>query len=183
MHVKNEKGLELLVQTIQIFSDDIDMEFGIDKCTTLVLKRGEITKFDGILLSDGRVMKRLIEGADYKYLCIRQADQIRYTEMKEKVKPKYLRRVRKILETKLNGGNIIKEINTWAVSLLRYSSAHWNCIEMTQLDRRIRKLMTIYNALHPKSNADHLYIPRKEGGRGSQGVEETVNLTNLGLEN
>ena len=54
---------------------------------------------------------------------------------------------------------------------------------MTQLDRRTRKLMTMHNALHPKSNVDGLYIARKEGGRGLQGVEKTVNLTNLGLEN
>ena len=37
--------------------------------------------------------------------------------------------------------------------------------------------------IQPKSNVDRLYIPRKKGGRGLQGVEETVNLTNLGLEN
>ena len=43
--------------------------------------------------------------------------------------------------------------------------------------------MTMHNALHPKSNIDHLYIPRKEGGRGLQGVDETVKVTNLGLEN
>ena len=56
-------------------------------------------------------------------------------------------------------------------------------MELTQLDRRTRKLMTILSALHPKSNVDRLYIPRKEGGRGLQGVVETVNLTNFGLEN
>ena len=42
--------------------------------------------------------------------------------------------------------------------------------------------MTIHNEPHPKSNVDHLYIPRRKGGRELQGVEETVNLTNLGLE-
>ena len=42
--------------------------------------------------------------------------------------------------------------------------------------------MKMHNALHLKSNVDRLYIPKKEGGRRSQGVEETVNLTNLGLE-
>ena len=68
-------------------------------------------------------MKGLIEGAGYKYMDIMQADQIRYMEIKEKVKTEYLRRVRKVLETKLNGGNIIKRINTWVVSFLRYSAA------------------------------------------------------------
>ena len=145
------------------------------------MKRGKITKFDGISLPDGKDMKALIEGAGYKYLGILQAYQIRYTQMTEKVKTEYLKRVRKVLETKLNGLNIIKGINTWAVTLLRYSAAFidWNCTELTQLDRRTRKLMTMHNALHPKSNVDRLYIPRKEGGRGLQGVEEVVKMTNL----
>ena len=39
------------------------------------------------------------------------------------------------------------------------------------------------NALHPKSSVDPLYIPRKEDGRRLQGVNETVNVANLGLEN
>ena len=101
LYANNEKGLDTLVQTVRISSDDIGMEFGIDKCATLVLKREKITKFDEISLADGRFMKRLIEGAGYKYLVILQADQIRYTKMKEKVKAENLRRVRKVLETKL----------------------------------------------------------------------------------
>ena len=71
------------------------------------------------------------------------------------------------------------------VSFLRYSAAFigWNCTELTQIDRRTRTLMTMHNALHPKSNVDHLNIPRKDDGRGLQGVEETVKVANLGLEN
>ena len=79
LHAKNEKGLESLVQTVQIFSDDIGMEFGIDVCATLVLKRGKFIKFDWISLPDRRLMKGLIEGAGYKYLGILQADEIWYT--------------------------------------------------------------------------------------------------------
>ena len=43
--------------------------------------------------------------------------------------------------------------------------------------------MTMHNVLHPKSNVDHLYIPRKKGGRGLQGIKEAVKVTNLGLQN
>ena len=83
-------------------------------------------------------------------------------------------RVCKVLETKFNFGNKIKGINTLAISLLRYSAAFidWNCAEMTQLDRRTRKLMTMHNARHPKSNLDHLYTPRNKGGRRLQGVKK-----------
>ena len=42
LYAKNEKGLESLVQTVPVFSDDIGMEFGRDKCATLVLKREEL---------------------------------------------------------------------------------------------------------------------------------------------
>ena len=43
--------------------------------------------------------------------------------------------------------------------------------------------MTMHNALHPTSNVDRFYIPRKEDGRGLQCVEETVKLNKLELEN
>ena len=90
------------------------MEFGIGKCATLVLKARKITKFDGISLHDGRIMKELIERASYKYLCILQAEKILYSEMKEKMNAEYFMGVGKVLQTKLNGGNIIKRISTWA---------------------------------------------------------------------
>ena len=130
-------------------------------------------------------MKGLTEGAGYKYLGIIKADQSRYTEMKEKVKVEYPRRVRKVLKTKLNGANIIKGIKIWEMSLLRYSAAFidWNWTELTQRDRRTRKLMTADNALHPKINVNRLYIPSKEGGRALQGVKEMVKVKYLGLEN
>ena len=61
LYAKNKNSLESL-QTSRIFSDD--MECGIDKCATLILRRGKIVKFDGILMPDGRVIKGLVEGAD-----------------------------------------------------------------------------------------------------------------------
>ena len=60
--------------------------------------------------------------------------------MNKKVKVESLRRISKVLETKLNGGNIVKGINTWVLSLLRYSAAFidWSCAELKQLDRGTR---------------------------------------------
>ena len=46
-----------LVQTVRVFRDDIGIQFGIDKCATLVLKRGKVTRFNRISLPDGRVME------------------------------------------------------------------------------------------------------------------------------
>ena len=66
-------------------------------------------------------IKTLVENEIYKYLGILEADTIKQAEMKEKIQKEYLRRTRKLLETKLNSRNLIKGIDTWAVPLVRYS--------------------------------------------------------------
>ena len=52
--------------------------------------------------------------------------------------------------------------------------------ELQTIDRKTRKLFTIYRVLHPKSDEDRLYIPRKEGGLVS--IEDCVELAIRGLE-
>ena len=88
------------------------------------------------------------------------------------------------MKSKLNRGNLVRGVNTWAVSLLRYSAAFvsWRKSELQAIDRKTRKLFTIYGTLHPKSDVDRLYIPRKEGGRGLISIEDCVELAIRGLE-
>ena len=69
-------------------------------------------------------------------------------------------------------------------SLLRYLAAFvsWRKSELQGTDRKTRKFFSIYRALHPKSDVDRLYIPRKEGGRGLISIEDCVELAIRGLE-
>ena len=152
LYSKTEKTLDSFVQTVRIFSTDIKIEFGNEKCTVLVLKRGKVVKSEGIKLPDNKKMRSLKENEGYKYLGIPQADQIKQKEIKDKVGNECKRRVRKILETKLNGQNVIDAINTWATSLLRYSAVFlgWTKEEIQKLDTRTRKLLTMHGGLHPK---------------------------------
>ena len=96
--------------------------------------------------------------------------------MKLNVSNEYIKRIRKVLKSKLNGGNLVCAVNTWAVSLLRYSAAFvsWMKSELQAADRKTRKLFIIYRALHPKSDVGRFYIPRKEGGRGLISIEDCV---------
>ena len=43
-------------------------------------------------------------------------------------------------------------------------------------------MLTIYGALHHKSDVDRSYIPRKEGGRDLLSIENCVKLAIRGLE-
>ena len=172
---KDEAQIESLVDTVQVVSSDIGMEFGIKKCGVLFLRRGVVAKSEGIGLPNGEIMKSA--GVDsYKYLGILEMNDIMSKQMKEKVRLEYVRRVRAVLRSKLNGRNKIMGINTWAIALLRYGGGilEWRKEELRSLDRKMRKLMTIHGALHPKSDTDRLYLSQKRGGRGLLGCEKCV---------
>ena len=106
-----------------------------------------------------------------------EADDIMLDEVKRSMKKEYIRRVKKTLSSKLNAGNVIKAINSWAVSLLWYSGGivNWTKSELAELDHKTRKLFTIHGTLHPRSNVSRLYLPRREGGRGLISLEDARN--------
>ncbi|XP_053147207.1 uncharacterized protein LOC128342972 [Hemicordylus capensis] len=184
LYGRSQSGIESLLSTVCIFSSDIAMEFGLDMCAALIMNRGKIRKTEGIELPNGSNIKNLEEKEHYKYQSILQADNITYTEAKRKIGSEYIRRVRKILKSKLNGGNTIQAINTWAIPIIRYSAGiiDWTQAELETLDVKNRKIMTINHALHPCSDVDRLYLPRSSGGRGMLQVYQTVEEEKRGLE-
>ena len=95
LYAMNEKGVDSLIQTVRVFSEDIGMEFGIEKCAVLVMKRGKVVKSEGINLPDYKTIQGRKDGDSYMYLGILEADRIKHEEMKETVTKEYKRRVRK----------------------------------------------------------------------------------------
>ena len=104
--------------------------------------------------------------------------------MKEKVRKEYYRRVKLALRSELNAGNKITAVNTLAVPVLTYSFhiINWQLQEIKKLDRKTRKLLTMYKIHHPKADVDRLYISRKEGGRGLTQIECRYRTSTIGLE-
>ena len=180
----NQNDIETLIHTVRIFSDDIGMSFGLDKCATITLKRGKLSGGIPVSLPGGGEIQQLEEEDNYKYLGILEADNIKHNHMKTKIKDEYLRRLKLVLKSKLNSGNMIKAINTWAVSLYRYGAGviEWTKDELKQIDRKTRKLITMYRGLHPRSDVDRLYVDRNNGGRGLMSVEDTVKYEALSLK-
>ena len=152
------------------------MEFGIEKCAMLVMKSSKRHMTEGMELPNPVKIRTMGENETYKYLGILEADTIKQVEMKDQIQKEYLRRTRKLLET--------KRINTWAVPLVRYSGPFlkWTRDELKQMDQRTRKLMTMHKALHPGDDADRLYVSRKEGGRGLASIENSVDASIQRLE-
>ena len=84
---KNEPEVNGLVSTVQILSNDIMMESGIKNFGVLVLKRGKVVSSEGVEMPDGERIKE-VQKTGYKYLGIFE----------------YLRRIKLIMKSRLNGG-------------------------------------------------------------------------------
>ena len=80
---------------------------------------------------------------------------------------------------------MITAINTWAVSMVRYTAplVDWRMDELKEIDRDTRKMMNMYRVLHPRDSVARLYLPRKNGGRGLVAIEDCVEIAILGLRN
>ena len=88
----------------------------------------------------------------------------------------YLRRTRKLLEPKLYSRNLDP--------LVKYSGpfSKWTREDLKQMDQRTRKLITMHMALRPRDNVDRLYVSRREGGRGLDSIEDSVDTSMQRLE-
>ena len=106
------------------------MEFGKEKCAMFVIEKGKIVKLVGIELPHHKVIKSVQDGESYKYLGILEGDRFLGEDMKLKVSKEYFRRLKKVLKSVLNGGNLLQRVNTWAVPLLRYSAAFISCCRL-----------------------------------------------------
>ena len=58
----------------------------------------------------------------FKYPRVLEGDEIKHTDMKRRIEKEYFRSVRKILKSKLNGGNMVQAINCGAGTVVRYTA-------------------------------------------------------------
>ena len=99
LFVKNEKELETVIHSVRIYSQDIRMEFGIEKNDILVIKSDKRHMTDGMDLPNHDKIRTLGENETYKYLSILDADTIKQMEMKDKIR-KVLWRTKKATREK-----------------------------------------------------------------------------------
>ena len=88
LYGKSENQVDTLVQSIRVVNEDIRMEFGIEKCAVLVMKRGKLVKSESIVVLGERLIRAMIDGDvdAYKYLGVLEGDEIKHTEMKKELR-------------------------------------------------------------------------------------------------
>jgi hypothetical protein len=160
---KSEEELRKQVHTVKTFSDDIHMEFGLEKCAKITFKRGKLIKSQNMVIDINREIQELEQGEAYKYLGIKESEGIQHQQMKERLKQEYRRRLRMILISELSARNKITSFGTLVVPILRYSFCiiNWRLEEIKQIERKTRKMLRIHKMHHPKADIDRLYVKRK----------------------
>ena len=121
LYTSSEEDLKQLINSVQQFSQDIGMSFGIDKCAKCTIKKGSKVEAVGIGLESGQELRELEGGETYKYLGVEESEVIEHRKMREKVRAEYEWRVKRICRTELTPKNKIVSINQLAVPVLTYS--------------------------------------------------------------
>ena len=83
---KSEEELQKQIQTVKTFSDDIDMEFGLEKCDKIAFKRGKLVHSKNLVIDIKRAIQELEQGKTYKYLGIEESEGTLHQQMKERLK-------------------------------------------------------------------------------------------------
>ena len=95
----SDNQLTGLINTVKNVSDDIKMEFGLDKCAKASFKRGKKVSAEGIPLNDNQLIQDLDQAETYKYLGMEEGKGVQHHKMKVKIRKEYKRRIKPVLKS------------------------------------------------------------------------------------
>ena len=167
LYSRNIKEMRTLIDTTTEFSKDIHMQFGLDKCRTVNIIKGNIQPGD-YMINEIDKITAMEPNELYKYLGFQQLKGLNHTAIKETITNEYKKRINAICKTQLSSKHLIKALNTFAIPILTYTFGiiKWSNSNIEQIERLTRTTLTKHNNLHPKSAIERLTIKRKNGGRG-----------------
>ena len=163
LYSSNDNQLRALLETTHIFTNDIEMSFGQEKCAKVSIVRGV-----NIILSSGEEIRELKNQKFHRYLDIEENKVIGHTKTKENLSKEHFSRLRKMLKSELNRYNMIMVFDQRTVPAITYGFGiiNWTKTELLDIDRKTRILLKTYHVFHDKSNVEKLYLPCKNRGRG-----------------
>ena len=68
LHSKNEQEQFEELKIVKQFSDNIGMEFGLEKCAKASFKKGKLASTGNVVIDDDTEIQELDQGGVYKYL-------------------------------------------------------------------------------------------------------------------
>ena len=183
LYAETDQKLSQLIEEVYKFSNDISMEFGLDKCSKCTIKKGKKVASENIQLDDENCIEDLAGDSTYKYLGIEENNGIEHKKMREKVKREYINRLKKICKSELTPKNKITAINQLAIPVVTYGFGiiDWPQGELDKLDVKTRKTLTLHKVTYRNQCLDRIYLSRKEGGLGLTEINHAYRATIVSL--
>ena len=174
VYADGKSGLEEAVKVVENVSRAMGMELGLKKCAVAHMIRGSEEMRGSIALRSGAEKQELEEGDAYRYLGVEQRFGADLRKTKQGIEREYMRRTRRVWESKIWVGKKVQAQNTWATAVLRYSlgTVSWVRSDVRELDRMTRKVMRQNKAHQYGASVARLYQARTVGGKGLVNLEQ-----------
>ena len=132
------KNLTEQLKLVKRFSEDIQMEFGLDKCAKCTFVDGKPTKTNNIKVDLETTIQQLENKASYISFEVEEGHQIYHKQMHKTITKEYLCRMRLIPKTYLTLRNKIKAINQIAIPVFQYSCGiiNWLQVEINRYQNK-----------------------------------------------
>jgi hypothetical protein len=82
---RDETKLQQVLTIVYTFSDDIQMEFDLHKCTTAVFMLGKLTKIQNIIINNQTVIRNMEMDKTCKYIGTEEGEGIDNSQKKHKL--------------------------------------------------------------------------------------------------
>ena len=124
------------MQIVRTFTDNIHMEFGLDKCPKIVLKKVKLVHSQNLTSTEKH--KRSKRENTYRYLGIEESEGILHQQMKENLKKEYTRILRMVMKSKSNAINTITAIRALVIPVLRdsFGIINWRLEAIRKIDTK-----------------------------------------------
>ena len=177
LFAKSDIQLERLLHTVYMFSNDVCLTFGLDKCAKSSVVRGKVVSSDDVPLSDACSIRVLGVGESYKYLGFYESDGLDCVKSKEMLTDLYNHRLKLVWSSLLSGPRKTRATNSFCVLLLSFGFGivPWNKKEIQQFDVSTRRILSATNNHHPRSAIERIYLPRSAGGVRLVNIENLYN--------
>ena len=162
MYSENINQAKQQLDIVILFSKDIGMQFGLEKCAYVYIERGKRKQLGENITVNNIAIEELKQDDTYKYLGQDEAVTLNGPLNKERVSTEYLRRVRKVWNSQLNASNKTIAHNVFAVPVLTPTIGilDWSKEEVRQLDIKTRETMAMAGSRSENKEGEALRASR-----------------------
>merc|ERR1712115_578201 len=90
---EDDKGLDRQLEVVHSFSQDIGMDFGLDKCSKCTIRKGKKIKGVDKEIEKGKCITYLESDKTYTYLGIEEKATLEHKKLREKARKEYFKRL------------------------------------------------------------------------------------------